>query len=69
MPDRDNPDGVLGLLIKESVRRDEDFPIRQVREFRKYPTRVRKGLKPAQDLLGTAAELSRRFGSVFLNIF
>ena len=48
MPDRDNPDGLACDTVEETVRGDDDLPIRKIRELGKDATGFRKPLKPAQ---------------------
>ena len=50
VPDTHDPDRVLPDSVEEPIRSDDDFPIRQIREFRNVPTRFRKSLEAPQRL-------------------
>ena len=52
MPNRDNPDGLACDTIEETVRGDDDLPIRKIRELGKDATGFRKALEPAQHRFG-----------------
>ncbi len=68
MPDCDDPDGLRFNPIEEPIRRDHNLSIRQLREFRNQPPRLRIPTQPSKHAFGPKPELARRLRVVAVNV-
>jgi len=50
MPDRDNPHSLAPHSIEEAIRRDDHFPVREIRKLWDVPSRIRQPLGSLQYL-------------------
>jgi len=68
MPDSDDPDRFFFYTVKETVRRHDNFPKREIGELRNHPAGLRKLPEPGQDLFCLVSESIGRCWVFTVNI-